>query len=163
MRTEWQNEFKLLSIVISTKYMAVLFLFLPSFTWSSVVGVFKSTDFFLPSTSRCYVLLLSCCVSRSVVPDSLRTLWLGSPLGCFVSMDFSSKDPGVDCHFLLQDLPTQGFRTRFRGTEGRFFTDWATREAHALYWQIYSILVNPNLTSNRRLIFSSHLYIGHIT
>ena len=48
------------------------------------------------------------CVSRSVVPDSLRPHGLQSTR-FLCPWDFPGKDTGVGCHFLLQGIfPTQG-------------------------------------------------------
>ena len=49
-----------------------------------------------------------CCVSRSVVPNSLRPRGLQSTR-FLCPWDFPGKDTGVGCHFLLQGIfPTQG-------------------------------------------------------
>ena len=68
-------------------------------------------------------------VSHSVVPDSLRPHGL-QPTRLLCSGDFPGKDTGVGCHSLLQGIfPTQGSNPGIFCTAGRFFTDWATREA----------------------------------
>ena len=72
---------------------------------------------------------LTVCVS---VAQSCPTLC--KPMDCSlpgssVHEIFQAKDTGVGCHFLLQRIfPTQGLNP-VSCTEGRFFTDWATREA----------------------------------
>ena len=142
MRTEWQNEFKLLSIVISTKYMVVLFLL---YMVLSGVEVFKSINFLSLPHLCAYGSVVVVLVTQSC-------LILCDPMDCspprlLCPWDFLGKDTGVDCHFLLQGSFQPRDWTQVSCTEGRFFTDWATREAHGLYWQIYLILVNPNLTS----------------
>ena len=49
-----------------------------------------------------------CCVSRSVMPDSLRPHGL-QPTRLLCPWDFPGKDTEVGCHFLLQGIfPTQG-------------------------------------------------------
>ena len=63
------------------------------------------------------------------MPDSLWPHGL-QPTRLFCPWDFPGKNIGVGCHFLLQGIfQTQG-SNRDLLTAGRFFTDWATREAN---------------------------------
>ena len=72
----------------------------------SGVGVFKSTDFF--SLPHLCAMFCCCCVSRSVVPDSLRPCAL-QPTRLLCPWDFLGKTTGAGCHFLLQGtFLTQG-------------------------------------------------------
>ena len=53
-----------------------------------------------------------------------------SPPGFSVPGDSPGKNTGVGCHALLQGIfPIQGLNQVFP-IAGRFFTDWATKEAH---------------------------------
>ena len=67
-------------------------------------------------------------VSRSVVPDSLRSRGL-QPTRLLYLWDFPGKDTGVVCHFLFQGIFLTQDRTQVSCTAGRLFTDWATRGA----------------------------------
>ena len=70
-------------------------------------------------------------LSRSVVSDSVTT-WIIAHQG-FVLGDSPGKNTGVGCHALLQGIyPTQDW-TQVSHIAGRFFTNWATREAQE-YW-----------------------------
>ena len=68
-------------------------------------------------------------VSCSVMPTSLRPHGL-QPTRFLCPWDFPGKDTGVVCHFLLQGSFWLGYQTQVSCTADRFFTDWATREAH---------------------------------
>ena len=52
-----------------------------------------------------------------------------SSLGSSVHGDSPGKKTGVGCHFLLRGSSWPRNWTRVSCTAGRFFTDWATREA----------------------------------
>ena len=75
-----------------------------------------------------------CVVSCSVMPDSLRPSGL-QPAKLFCPWDFSSKNTGVGCHFLLQGL----FLTRGSNLHlldcSQILKRWATRPP------IYSLLL----------------------
>ena len=57
--------------------------------------------------------------SRSVVSDSFATPEELARLLCL--WDFPSKNTGVGCHFLLQDLPDLGIEPTSPELVGRFF------------------------------------------
>ena len=70
-----------------------------------------------------------CCVSCSVVSDSLQPPW--SPRN-FCPRNFLGKNTGVGCHSHLQGIfLTQGSNPVLLQT-GSFFSAWATRERY--YW-----------------------------
>ena len=102
-------------------------------------------------------------VSCSVVPDSLRPHGLQSTrLLC--PWDFPGNSPVVDCHFLLQGIfPTQGL-TWVSCIAGRFFTDWATREAHMLgrYNMCYVLRGCNWIMSKRSLVALMTLYFSGV-
>ena len=55
---------------------------------------------------------LKCCVSCSVVSNSLQPPWTVAT-GLLCSWDFPDKNTGMGCHFLLQGIfPTQGLNPR---------------------------------------------------
>ena len=74
--------------------------------------------------------------------------------------DFSSKNTGVDCHFLLQGIfLIQGLTScRSPTLAGRFFTIWGTREALRRVW-LYRSGVGPK---NMHFIFihAKYFYIN---
>ena len=75
--------------------------------------------------------LNSAVLSGSVVSHS-ETLWT---VACQAPLSWNSpgRNTGVGCHALLQGIfPTQD-QTQVSYIAGRFFTIWATREAHE-YW-----------------------------
>ena len=89
--------------------------------WAAVYGVAQSRTW-LKRLSN------SGSSSRSVEPNSLQPHGL-EPTRLLCPWDFPGKDTGVGCHFLLQGIfPTQGYEPG-TCTSGRFFTNWATREA----------------------------------
>ena len=66
----------------------------------------------LPHTLLCVSLIFACYVlSCSVLSDSLRPHDC-SPPGSSVHGDSPTKNTGVGCHFLLQDLPNPGIEPR---------------------------------------------------
>ena len=69
------------------------------------------------------------CVSRSVAPDYLQPCGL-QPARLLCPWCFPGKDTAMVCHFLLWGFSFSRDWTRDSCTAGRFFTDWATREAH---------------------------------
>ena len=74
--------------------------------WKSLVTI----EMQIKTTTRYHLILFSInkCVSRSVVPNSLRPHGL-QPTRLLCPWDFPGKDTGVGCHFLLQGIfPTQG-------------------------------------------------------
>ena len=77
-------------------------------------------------------------VSRSVVPNSLWPHGL-QPTRLLCPWDFPGKDTGVGGHFLLQGIFPPRDRTRVSCTAGRFFTDWATREAPSKKVKVKSV------------------------
>ena len=66
-------------------------------------------------------------LSRSVMSNSFYPMDCNPP-GSSVPGDSPGKNTGVGCHALLQGI----FRTQLSHIAGRFFTVWATREAHSL-------------------------------
>ena len=71
----------------------------------------------------------SCVLSRSVMSDSFQPygLWTASLL---CPLDFSGKNTGVGCHFLLQGIfPTQDSNPVSPALAGGFFTTSTTWEA----------------------------------
>ena len=65
-----------------------------------------------------------------------------SPARLFWSWDFSGKNTGVDCHFLLQGIvPTQGLYSHVLHCSG-FCTHWAIREALSTWILLIHIVVN---------------------
>ena len=73
-------------------------------------------------------LFIHCAVlSRSVMSNSFYPMDCNPP-GSSVPGDSPGKNTGVGCHALLQGI----FRTQVSHIAGRFFTVWATREAHSL-------------------------------
>ena len=66
---------------------------------------------------------------------SLSHVWLCSPMNCSpsgssVHGDSPGKNTGVGCHFLLQGIFPLMDQIWVSCIAGRFFTVWATREAH---------------------------------
>ena len=68
-------------------------------------------------------------VSCSFMSNSLRPHGL-QPTRLLCPWDFPGKDTGVVCHFLLQGSFWLRYQAQVSCTADRFFTDWATREAH---------------------------------
>ena len=79
-----------------------------------------------------------CALSRSVVSDSERPHGLYSPPGSSCPWNFSGKNTGVGCHFLLQGIfPTQGPNPRL---------------LRLLHWQADSLPLAPP---------GKHIWVGH--
>ena len=53
-----------------------------------------------------------CALSNSIMSDSLRPHGL-QPARLLCPWDFTGKNTGVGCHFILQDLPDQGIKPTF--------------------------------------------------
>ena len=72
-----------------------------------------------------------CCgvLSCLVMSDSLQPHGLYSPPGFSVHGDSPGKNIGVGCHAPLQGLFQARNRIQVSHIVGRFFTNWATREA----------------------------------
>ena len=83
-------------------------------------------------------------VSCSAVPNSLWSCGL-QPTRLLCPWDFPGKDTGVFWPFHLQGISPPKDWTRIFCIAGRFFTNWATREAH----------------SNSLIYFSRHYVIFH--
>ena len=89
-------------------------------------------------------------VSQSVVPDSLQVHGL-LPTRLLCPWHFPGKDTGVVYHFLLQGIfPTKDW-TQVSCTAGRFFADWATREAQPIPTREYIF--------HSRHSINTHLYL----
>ena len=92
--------------VVPTKTLELssplLFLSHPIFDLSANLPAVPSKYVQIPISSHCV------CVSHSVVADSLQPHGL-QPTRLLCPWDFTDKDTGVSCHFLLQGIfPTQG-------------------------------------------------------
>ena len=89
------------------------------------LGLGKARSLFRKLICHCAVL---CLVTQSC-PTLCDPMDYSSP-GSSVHGDSPGKNIGVGCHALLQGIfPSQGLN-QVSCTAGRFFTNWATREAH---------------------------------
>ena len=117
--------------------------------------------------SRVFVCTPMCCavavLNCSVISNSLQPHGL-YPLGSSVHGDSPSKNTGVGCHVLLQGI-VPIHRSNPSCIGGKFFTIWATREAHE-YWSGQPIpspgnLPNPGIKLSllhcRRILLPAEL------
>ena len=123
----------------SKAYVFGYYIVTPAFFWLIFVcNVFlKPTTLLLPFAKGYFLWYSKLSVSSLVVPDSLQPHVLQlTRLLC--PWGFPDKDTGVGCPFLLQRIfLTQGSNLG-PWTAGRFFTNWATREA--LLWCKFAYL-----------------------
>ena len=83
------------------------------------------------------------------MPNSLGPHGL-QPIRLLCPWDFPDKDTGVGRHFLFQGISRPRDWTQVSCTAGRFFTDWATREA-------YLICFSSNEFRRYQLMFISNV------
>ena len=87
-----------------------------------------------PGERVCCVWVCVCvCVCVSLVAQSCLTLCDPmdcSPPGSFIHGDSPGKNTGVGCHAPLQGSSQPRNQIQVSCIAGRFFTSWATREAH---------------------------------
>ena len=103
--------------------------------------------------------------SHSVVSDSLRPHEL-SPSSLLHPWDFPSKNTGMGCHFLLQEIfLTQGLKPQLLNWQANFFFffffyHWATWEAQrTLYCLITSVKVRVNIVYWEKALDPSSVFI----
>ena len=128
-------------------YNPIIFIWLLKFfqPWPLEALSFKSWDHLIPSRhwglflfvclfEHSYFLLLKNTLTSNCVllaPLLESATFPNSPGFFYWRWDSPGKNTGVGCHAFLQSIfPTQDLNP---GIEGRFFTVWATREAH---WRI---------------------------
>ena len=121
--------------------------------WENICNTSDKKKFILSSyhTYIWYTVHSTHSISRSVMSDS------SDPMDCSLCpWNPPGKNTGVGSHFLLQGISQSRNQTHASRIVGRFFTVWATRQAHIhIQIHIYYESRERDLQNSRKEIYDS--------